>query len=222
MARTKAKRKSMNIEPSVMTIQLATPSTAPGATTHNYVDLSQLTSILNRRFMRQGLNWAVAGFKVTTASPAPGTSIKGAVLVSKLWNTWTMSNAWEKAFRVWNKQQMDAIADAGAESAVARFRDFKIHMDVDHVTSGFAGNLLPYDASANIALPGEWEQSVIVIPNTLLDAGGSRIEPIEMSLHAVGVNNNAGISRGIIAGYADSRAYPQSPDSVELILSFRS
>ncbi len=30
----------------------------------------------------------------------------------------------------------------------------------------------------------------------------------------VGTNNNGGISRGIIEGYADSRAYPQSPDPV--------
>jgi hypothetical protein len=31
----------------------------------------------------------------------------------------------------------------------------------------------------------------------------------------VGINNNPAISRGVIEGYADSRAYPQSPDPVE-------
>jgi len=138
----------------------------------------------------------------------------GNVSVSKLPNTWVTSNAWEKAFRAWNTQQMDAIEEAGAESAVARFRDFKIHADVTHVAGGFASNLVPVDAANNAYVLGEWEPSQIVIPNIIPDASGSAIDPQELLLHMVGINNNGGISRGIIEGYADSRAFPQSPDPV--------
>jgi hypothetical protein len=167
---------------------------------------------MNRRFYRQGLNWAVAGFKLFTSDGG-----NGFFRISKLPNTWVTSNAWEKAFRAWNKQQMDAIKDAGAESAVARFRDFKVFADVAHVTAGFSANLLPGSAAHNFT-PGEWQESIIVLPNVTADASGSEVDPAEYTLHMVGVNNNAGLSRGVIEGYADSRAYPQSPDPVSPII----
>ena len=193
-----------------MTLSLRTPTVAAGATGEFTADLSQICSLVNRRFYRQGLNWAVAGIKVVTADT-------GGVAVQKLPNTWVTSNAWEKAFRAWNKQQMDAIDEAGAESAVAAFRDFKIHADVTHVAAGYAANLLPYDGQLPVPQPyaaGEWEPSQIVIPNIIADASGTTIDPQESLLHMVGVNNNGGLSRGIIEGYADSRAFPQSPDPV--------
>ncbi|MDA7518113.1 hypothetical protein N8511_04145 [Akkermansiaceae bacterium] len=201
-----ARRTSNKIQPAVLTIPLIAQA-LPGQLTKKFIDLSQITSLMNRRFYRQGLNWAVAGFKVTAAHNTETPS--GTVFVNKLPNTWISSNAWEKAFRSWNKQQMDAIEDAGAESAVARFRDFKIHADVAHVTAGFSNNWLPSGY-----LPGEWEPSQVVIPNILPDASGTNIDPQEVLLHMVGINNNGGISRGIIEGYADSRAFPQSPDPV--------
>jgi hypothetical protein len=104
-----------------------------------YIDLSQCASLVNRRFYRQGLNWAVAGFKLIS-----GADVRALTSISKIPNTWVASNAWEKSFRAWNKQQMDAIEEAGAESALARFRDFKVFADVDHVSAGFAANLLPF------------------------------------------------------------------------------
>ena len=207
-----ARRKSKKIQPAEMTLFTATPSVNAGAIGEFTIDLSQCASLLNRRFYRQGLNWAVAGFKILTSS-----GVTGNVTISKLPNTWVTSNAWEKAFRAWNKQQMDAIEEAGAESAVARFRDFKVFADVQHVSSGFANNLLPYDGQRPVAqpfAPGEWQQSTIVIPNQAVDATGSRVDPVEYSLHMVGVNDNGGVSRGILEGYADSRAFPQSPDPV--------
>ena len=170
-----------------------------------YIDLSQCASLANRRFYRQGLNWAVAGFKLVSAA-----DVRALSSISKIPNTWVASNAWEKAFRAWNKQQMDTVDEAGAQSALARFRDFKVYADVDHVAAGFGANLLPFAHS-----PGEWQASQIVVPNIVTDAGGSQTDPREYTLHMVGINNNAaGLSRGIIEGYADSRAYPQSPDPV--------
>ncbi len=177
------------------------------------IDLSQVASLMNRRFYRQGINWAVAGFKVISA---PGST--GAMTISQLPNTWITSNAWEKTFRAWNKQQMDAIDEAGAESAVARFRDFKVHADGTHVQAGFAANLLPIDMAGATYATGEWESSLIVLPNADLDpVSGARTEPRENFLHMVGANQvlvGATASRGILEGYADSRAYPQSPDPV--------
>ena len=143
-----ARTKSNKIQPAEMTLSVSTSSVAAGATGEFTIDLSQCASLLNRRFYRQGLNWAVAGFKIVT-----GAGVSGNISVSKLQNTWVTSNAWEKAFRAWNKQQMDAIEEAGAESAVARFRDFKVHADVTHVNSGFAANLLPLDGQRPVAQP---------------------------------------------------------------------
>ena len=202
-----ARRKSNKIQPAVMTLTLPTAAVTGGATGTSYVDLSQVASLVNRRFYRQGLNWAVAGFKLLSSQP-------GSVNFAKLPNTWVTSNAWEKAFRSWNKQQMEAIEDAGAESAVARFRDFKVFAEPAHVTLGIAGNLLPADFSGNFYAPGEWQESIIVLPNVTPDASGSEIEPQEYRLHMCGVNVNGSLSRGIIEGYADSRAFPQSPDPV--------
>jgi hypothetical protein len=212
MARkSSSKRRTNKIEPACLTVSVITPTVTGGATGSFTADLSQIASLVNRRFYRQGLNWAVSGIKILTPS-------LGNVSVAKLPNTWVCSNAWEKAFRAWNKQQMDAIEEAGAESAVAGFRDFKIHADVAHVTAGFAANLLPVDLANAPYAPGEWEESLIVVPNVTADASGSEVDPIEYKLHMVGINNNAGVSRGMIEGYADSRAYPQSPDPVSPVI----
>ena len=196
------------IQPSVLTMRYKIPD---GIST---IDLSQSASILNRRFYRQGINWVVAGFRVFT--PTPVTDPARGISVSRLPNTWTMSNSWEKAFRSWNAQQMNVIRESGAESAVAAFRDFKVHMDVTHVTAGFAGNLLPTDDAGAAPAVGEWLCSEIVIPN----ANGVDNQDHESALHVVGANFVGGAtpstatSRGIIEGYADSRAFPQSPDPV--------
>ncbi len=60
MARRKAKRKSTKIQPSVRTLTF--PIGNIGTNTSRYIDLSQASSLVNRRFYRQGINWAVAGF----------------------------------------------------------------------------------------------------------------------------------------------------------------
>jgi len=218
-------KKRNKIQPSEMTITLSTdPFGAGTGAGRFYIDLSQIASIVNRRFYRQGINWAVAGFKLV--SPDSGTCT-----ISKLPNTWVTSNAWEKAFRAWNKQQKDDVDEAGAQSAMAKFRDFKVFMNPNHVDQYLASgadlnatNLLPLALSGPAviggptsfaqATGGEWEASQIVVPNTVADASGSLVLPREYFLHMVGINNNGGFSRGVLEGYADSRAYLQSPDPV--------
>ena len=204
-----AKRKysAKKLQSAVETVTLVTPITQVGTTGEYTVDLSQIASLVNRRFYRQGLQWAVGGFKVFSLAAA-------SLQVQKLPQNWVTSNSWQKSFSMWNTQQMDAVEDAGAESKVARFRDFKIYMDPIHVTAGFSGNLLPVDSAGNSALLGEWQQSEIVVPNATLDASGSRVEPRQYFLHMVGADNENSTSRGMIEGYMHSRAFPNSPDPV--------
>lgn len=200
MAR-KYSSKNAKMEPAEMVLSFALPNGQ--ATT--YFDLAQCVSIVNRRFYRQGVNFAVADFKVISSS-----AVTGSMSVSRIPHTWVAANAWKKAFNAWNRQQKEALAESGGESAAAKFRDFKIYLDVDHVTAGYAANALPIDFNGTAATAGEWEPSQIVIPNS-----GAPGVNFEWALHMVGTNfNNPGSSRGIIEGYADSRAYPQSPDPV--------
>jgi len=81
------------IQPAALTLTFATPDTSGGD--YN-IDLSQVVSLVNRRFYRQGINWAVGSMKFASTRG-------GQVQVQKLHNTWVTSNAWEKAFRMWNK-----------------------------------------------------------------------------------------------------------------------
>lgn len=209
--------KKNKIQPAVQTMTFLTPSVFAGSSERFYVDLSQVASILNRRFYRQGINWAVAGFKFQSTLPSQ-------IQVCKLPNTWVTSNAWEKSFRMWDKQQKDDLEEAGGMSAMAKFRDFKIFMDTNHVDDYIvagrdlnATNLLPIAVPVTgpvTATGGEWQPSDIVVPNLLPDASGSEVDPDEFLLHMVGDNNHLGISRGMIAGYAQSRSFPQSPDPV--------
>jgi len=201
------KKRTSKIQPSVRTLTFPIGQIT-STTTRKYIDLSQCASLVNRRFYRQGINWAVAGFTLHTSAGA------GSIQISKIPNTWVSGNGWMKSFSLWNKQQMDAIAASGSESAVAAFRDFKIHLDEQHVTNGFGQNLLPGTKDDlgvwNLYTPGEWEASEIVIPNFTAPGVNK-----EFLLHMVGKNtNSATTSRGLIEGYSHSRAFPQSPDPV--------
>ena len=124
-----------------------------------FIDLSQVASIVNRRFYRQGLNWAVSNFKFSSPKDCQ-------VLVQKLPNTWVMSNSWEKGFRACQKMNMQALQET--PSVKPKFLDFKIYADKFHLTDGFGENLMPrtfvYDsanqtASNAYATAGEWESS---------------------------------------------------------------
>lgn len=196
------------MQPAVYTITTSTTTVAAGTTGKFTLDLSQMASTINRRFYRQGLNWAVGGFKILTAP-----SVVGSVSVEKLPNTWVVSGAWEKTMRTWLRQQNEAIDEAGLESAVARFRDFKIHMDKTHVDDTFGNNLLPLDAAGNAYLLGEWNNSLVVVPNSSGVPGNTQ----EYSIHMIGDNDPAPAqSKGMIKAYAESRSTPQSPDPVSL------
>ncbi len=185
----------------------ATPTiTSEGGNDQFYIDLSQCASLMNRRFYRQGINWAVSSIKVLSAD------FEGAITISKLPNTWVMSNAWEKSFRAWQQMIKNATDEAGSASIKGKFLDFKIFADAQHHSDGIAANLLPNDSAANTAEPGQWQASDITIPTQGTGAA------VDYELIAVGPND-PGVSpasgkdaKSIIQGYADSRALPYEQD----------
>jgi len=203
MARRRSSR-GTKIQPAQLTMQFDLTNNSNTDYAYDTIDLSQCASALNRRFYRQGVQWAVAGFTLLSKSA-------GNVTIQKLPNTWVCSNSWEKTFRAWNKQQMEAVDDAGARSAVSAFRDFKIFADATHAsTFQSRGNLLPIDITGTAVFQGEWEYSQIVIPN--FGDPGVNYAPY---LHMVGDDvGGAGGSKSMIKGYQNSRSYPQSPDPV--------
>jgi len=202
------------IEPAVLTMLFQIPAGAPAV---SIIDLSQSASLLNRRFYRQGVNWAVAGFKVV--SP---TGVTGSMSVTKLPNTWVMSNAWEKGFRAWNRMNKEALEEA--PSVRPKFLDFKIYADTQHHTAGYGANLLPLSGAGVAATAGEWVSSKIVYP-TSTGAATPGIAA-EMELVAVGPNYPGGGASGLnalslVEGYAASRGLPNvldpnTPDDADL------
>jgi hypothetical protein len=190
------------IEPAVMTLGFVTSPSA-GGVINNYVDLSQVASLVNRRFYRQGLNWAVGSIKILGISDSN-------ITVSKLPNTWVMSNSWEKGFRSWQKMNNEALAEA--ESVKPKFLDFKIYADSAHHDLGFAGNLLPIDAVGNIYNAGEWESSKFVVPTGGATSVSSR-EVIAVGANYPGVSTATGLNAlSLIEGYAAGRALPDIAD----------
>ena len=191
------------IQPAVQTITLGTGTVAGGSTGIRYVDLSQIASIVNRRFYRQGLNWAVGGFKITTS----GSANTGSIIALKIQETWITSGSWEKSMRHWLKQQNDAIREMGAESTVARYRDFKVFMDTNHVNAfKAAGNDLNIsnDIPPGFAV-GEWQPSQVVIPND--GAPG-----VTGEYYVKFYGGSDADAKDMVGGYAFSRSLPTSPD----------
>ena len=204
MAKRKYSSKS-KIEPSVQTFAFGFTLDPTTSVTH-YVDLSQVASIVNRRFYRQGINWAVAGLKVFNVA---GTS--GDVTLSKLPNSWTMSNSWEKSMRAWNKMNREALAES--DSVRPKFLDFKIYADAAHHTAGFAANLMPTTATS-VATPGEWESSKIHVPHATnaLPASTLDLELIATGASFPGVGASGLDAVSMIEGYAASRGLPDILD----------
>lgn len=208
-------RRSKKIEPAVMRLTFAAETNQTGSITTQYLDLSLAASIANRRFYRQGINWAVAGIKLTAQG-------SGIVQTSKLPTTWTVSNAWEKSFRTWQRMN-DQVLDENP-SIQGKYHDFKIYADETMVgaqvkQNGFTGLgpfvLTPVDSLGNytkgdytgaVSPKTEWKYSTIQVPN---DPTSGLTQ--EYSLHMCGPAV-AGTSMGLVSGYGLSRSRPVLQD----------
>ncbi|AXH79222.1 MAG: hypothetical protein [Circular genetic element sp.] len=178
-----------------------------------YIDLSQCASLVNRRFYRQGLAWAVAGFTLHSDAGA-----QGSVTISKLPSTWAFSNAWHKGLSVWEQMNDEALEDN--ESLRPRFLDFKIYADQEHHEVGFKENLLPMETDTTglriYAKPGEWAPSSLDIP---IGSGPTSSATHPRTFLGVGANypGVGGDTPGtdavsLIEGYAASRGLPNIQD----------
>jgi len=182
------------IEPAVLTIPVNFTLT-PGVQEYT-LDLSQAASLCNRRFYRQGLNWAVAGFKVRVVGTGLGT-----VAVSKLPSTWVLGNSWVKGFKTWQEMNNKALEEA--EGAEGRFLDFKIYADSVHHSAGFASNLMPAYTPAPAL--GEWIPSEIRLPHAGLSTA---YEFVAVGDNYPGPGASGTDAVSLIQGYANSRALP--------------
>jgi hypothetical protein len=192
------------IEPAVQTFLVNTPAVSAGTTSTSYVDLSQVASLLNRRFYRQGINWAVSGMKIYS-----GTS--GQVTVSKLPETWVMSNSWEKGFRVWQRMNNEALEES--DSVRPRFLDFKIFADSLHHSLGFAANLLPTNVLGGSPMQvGEWQSAKLRIPDATVVGNSREREMVAVGASYPGAGASGLDAVSLIEGYASSRGLPNVLD----------
>ncbi len=206
-------RRTKRVEPAHLSMLFVTPTVTGGGTKEFYIDLSQSASLLNRRFYRQGINWAVSSIKIL--SPISS----GSVIVQKLPSTWTMSNAWMKGFKAWQRLNNEAMTES--ESVRPRFLDFKIYADAQHHSDGFGANLLPntYEQpvggllAAVAATPGEWESSKYVIPKTDGTDDVNSREIIAVGASYPGASAATTLNAvSLIEGYASSRGLPDVLD----------
>jgi len=185
------------MQPVQLKYAFSVPITGPGTTDH-YVDLSQIASLVNRKFMRQGMNWVVSNVELVTDGTV-------GMQISKLPDTWVMANAWVKSFKLWQESQ-DQVLDIEGRDILGKFADFKIFYDSAHQVAGVANNLKPHGfAVAAAGAEYDWDATTYQIPND--PAGGTTTE---YNIHALGPSTAA--SLGAIAGYAASRARPQQND----------
>ncbi len=200
MARRKARMpQGKKIQPAVKTMAFTIPITGDST-----IDLSQCASLLNRRFYRQGINWAVSGMTFFTE----GT---GSINVLKIPDTWVASNSWEKGFRAWQKMNNEALDEA--ESVRPRFLDFKVFMDDVHHQAGSAANLLPVDSLLNVATPGEWDYSKVVVPFGPASPGNTTdFDIIWTGASFPGASPLGTDAVSLIEGYAASRGLPDIRD----------
>ena len=204
MARkTRSKRGLRKLQPAVRKMFFSLPIQNDGTDPIvRYIDISQCASIVNRRFYRQGVNWAVAGIRIHTNSSTTGT-----LNVYKIQETWMSANAWVKSKALWDEMN-DQVLD-NQPSIKPRFHDFKIHMDNDHINNQFGENLIPYNEDkAGVQteyLEGEWTRSLIEMPNV-----GSAGTTVAYALKMHGSDSSS--SKALLQGYADSRSVPTEPD----------
>jgi len=174
----------------------------------NFIDLSLAVSAANRRFVRQGTTFAVAGMTLHTAS-----TVTGQFDVSKVPDTWVAEQAYKKSKMLWMKSQDQVLDDQ--PTIAARYRDFKVYLDGDMVGAPVQGPssvpamdgdiLLPVDRQNFGAKSGEWTYSAIQLPRD----GGS-LPPLGYTMHFVGANTGSSLS--MISGYGLSRSRPQEID----------
>jgi len=166
----------------------------------SYIDIAEGLSQVNRRAYRQGMEYAVG--KVTFGFQGNPVQILNVQLFCQTaGNTWSVHNAWKKAYSVWIKQQRRARRLVG-QSAKPTWEDFKVYLDDAH-RAGTKLGVLAGDGGA--VGTGEWDYSKLVHVD---DAEASFDE---WYLHIIG-GHVADTDKGLILAYQRSRATVQAED----------
>ncbi len=171
----------------------------PDTVTESYIDLGQCLSLVNRRFYRQGLQYAVAGVEVISDATTQ-------TRIYRIPESWPAANAWHKALALWQESQ-DQVLD-NEPSLKAKYHDFKIFYNATHQAAGMGANMLPIGYITNYGLDDsyEWAASEVQIPNV-----GAPGTTVGYNLHMLG-DDVGGQSKGVIHGYAMSRSRPQQEE----------
>jgi len=187
---------------------LNTVSEGAAIDTAVFLDLMQIHSLVNRVSCRQGRLVGVQSIEIGCKA---GGAFSAAIW--RLGHQWSVVNAWEKSMRLWLEQQNETADDAGLESTIGRYRDYKVHMTAMHAEIGFGQNLLPAGyAITDGAVTTEfydWDQSRLVIPNDAVVGTTT-----ERDIYVVG-DDDATLSPdgiGLVHAYAESRGRPQAVD----------
>lgn len=174
----------------------------------HFLDISQVVSLCNRKFLRQGLNWVVSNMELWSNGASK-------LVIYKLPDSWVMANSWTKSFELWRESQ-DQVLDVDGRSIISPYRDFKVFYDSDHELAGVSGNLLPFGFDVAVAGTSyDWDPIEIQIPND--PAAVAPATTVGYNMHALGASTAS--SKAMIAGYAASRARPQQrePNVVDVI-----
>jgi len=165
----------------------------------SYIDIAKGLSQVNRRSYRQGMEYAVG--KVTFGYQANPTAILNVQLNAyTAGDTWSVHNAWKKAFAHWTAQQRRARRLIGG-SAKPTWEDFKVYLDDTH-RSGTIVDVVAGDDQA--VGTGEWEYSALI-----WEADDNSID--ECRLHLIGGDVST-TDKGLILAYQQSRATVQAED----------
>lgn len=192
------RRTHRKIQPAELNLQFCVPGT--GDAENYYIDIAQCLSELNRKAYRQGYEYQIQSARLESTGEAK------TMMAFALSKTWCMYNAHTKGYALWKQQQDDVMEQAGLESTIAKYRDFKVLMDNDHNASD---NLRPCNiislAAAQAVDPDvsySWNISDVFVPN----ADGTVGDTDQFALIMTGSDTST--RKSLIKAYAESRARP--------------
>ena len=190
------------LQPAVTSLWYEMPTSTAGVS--RFIDISADLSRLNRKLMRQGYEYAVAGIVVTDDV---GDVSDLDISVSVAGNTWITHNAWKKGQAMWLDMQKQLLA-ASPESA-GKWRDYKVALTENQS----AANTISALNGAAGALPGgyEWAKSQYVLPQHDVDpVTGNPLPALKYTACLVGPDDLPNNVFSLVKAYEDSRATVQT------------
>lgn len=186
-----ATKKSKPVD-AIRRLTFATPSTSAGGTTISYIDLGQALSRVNRRMYRQGMDYHISKIEINTTV----VDNRNAINISAMLPNWVGCNAWKKGRSVWDSIQKKSMREANV-SGTAKYRDFKVYLDDQHVVQTANLNLNPILSNGTSFLAGEWDMSTVDV----MDSAGANTQ-----FFLKWVGGNSATAKSLVQGYEDSRA----------------